>query len=85
MIPRLFLVLLASVPLLVTGCGMFSKKDARPKESSAIAADNEEIFRRRWVEQRSAQLVAQGTEANAARQQAENEFRTRFGFNPPKK
>jgi hypothetical protein len=70
---------------LSTGC-LFSKKSRTPKESSAIASENEETLRRRWVEKRSAELTAQGTAADAARTQAENEFREKFGFNQgPKK
>jgi hypothetical protein len=61
-----------------SGC-LFSKK-ARTKESSAIAADVEESFRKRWVEKRASELTARGTAADAARAQAEGEFRERFGF-----
>lgn len=85
MTKRLFPVLLASTVLLSTGCGLFSRKSSQPKESSAIAADVEETFRRRWVEKRVGELTAQGTEAIAARAQAENEFRERYGFTPRKK
>lgn len=85
MTKRLLPVLLASTVLLSTGCGLFSRKSGQPKESSAIAADVEETFRRRWVDKRVADLIAQGTEANAARVQAENEFRARYGFTPRKK
>jgi hypothetical protein len=62
-----------------SGC-LFSKKANRPKESSAIAADVEESFRKRWVEKRALELTAKGTSADAARTQAEGEFRERFGF-----
>jgi hypothetical protein len=62
-----------------TGC-LFSKKSRRPKESSAIAADVEENFRRRWVEKRATELAAQGTAADIARTQAEAEFRERYDF-----
>lgn len=62
-----------------SGC-LFSKKDRRPKESSTIAADVEESFRKRWVEKRALELAAQGTAADAARTRAESEFRERFDF-----
>ena len=62
-----------------SGC-FFSKRANRPKESTAIAADVEESFRKRWVEKRSTELAAKGTAGEAARTQAEAEFRERFGF-----
>jgi hypothetical protein len=62
-----------------TGC-LFSKKAGRVKESSTISADVEESFRKRWVDKRATELTAQGTAAEAARTQAESEFRERYGF-----
>ena len=64
---------------LSTGC-LFSKKAQRAKESTAISADIEESFRKRWVEKRSSELAAQGTVADAARTQAETEFRARYEY-----
>jgi hypothetical protein len=64
---------------LAGGCSSW-KKTPRAKESSAIASEVEEGFRQRWVDQRTAQLVAQGTAADAARTQAANEFRERYDF-----
>ena len=64
---------------LATGC-MFSKKGAKPKESSAIASEVEESFRKRWTDRRYAELVAQGTAAEVARTQAESEFREHYEF-----
>jgi hypothetical protein len=78
-------VLLATSTLLFAGCGLFSKKEKKPKESTAIAADVEETFRRRWVEKRSGELTAQGLDATAARTQAETEFRDRYGLGAAKK
>ena len=75
--------LLLSVSLipLVLGTGCFtSKKANRAKESSTIAADVEESFRQRWVAKRSSELATQGTTADAARSQAETEFRDRFVY-----
>ena len=71
---------LVALLLLSTGC-LFSKKSDRPKETSAISSEIEETFRQRWIEKRIADLVAQGTAAGAARPQAEQEFRDRYGFN----
>ena len=62
-----------------SGC-LFSKKANRAKESSAISADVEENFRKRWVDKRASELVGQGTPADAARTRAENEFRERYEF-----
>jgi len=65
-----------------SGC-LFSKKAGRVKESSTIAADVEESFRQRWVAKRAAELVAQGTAADAAHTAAETEFRERFAYTLP--
>ena len=81
----LLLLGLSACLAVTTGCGMFSKKPAREKESSAIASDVEETFRRRWMDKRVAELTAQGATADAARQQAEGEFREKYGFTPKKK
>lgn len=80
---KLLLVALAAATLaLSTGC-LFSKK--KPKESSAIAGEVEETFRRRWLDKRVAELVAQGTAADAARLQADTEFQERYSFAKPVK
>ena len=74
------LLLLSCLTLaLTTGC-LFSKKSAKPKESSAIASEVDESFRKRWTERRVAELVAQGKAADAARTQADSEFRERYEF-----
>jgi hypothetical protein len=65
--------------LLSSGC-FFSKKTNRPKESSAISAEVEESFRRRWVEKRTSELTAQGSGGDAARTKAEAEFSERYGY-----
>lgn len=75
------LLLAASLATLVLSTGCFlAKKSPRAKESSTIAADVEESFRRRWVEKRTLELAAGGTGGDAARTQAESEFRERFGY-----
>jgi hypothetical protein len=75
----LFTTVLAALLLLSTGC-FFARKKPAPKENTAIAAEVEESFRRRWLDKRAAELVAQGTAAEAARTQADSEFRERYGF-----
>ena len=85
MTQRLILSLLAGLLACSSGC-MFSKKNRKPKESSAIASDVEESFKRRWIEHRVAELTAQGTAADAAQAQAAREFGERYDFdNRPKK
>ncbi|HUR57025.1 MAG TPA: hypothetical protein VM029_04915 [Opitutaceae bacterium] len=79
MIRTVFLSALALAAAVGTGCSS-TKKAPRAKESSAIASEVEEGFRQRWIDQRSAQLVAQGTAADAARTQAATEFRERYDF-----
>lgn len=64
---------------LCTSCS-FSKKAQRAKENSAISADVEESFRKRWVDKRAGELAGQGTGGDAARTQAETEFRERYNY-----
>jgi hypothetical protein len=75
---RLFFVFMAAVPLLA-GCSLL-RKNPKPKANPAIAADTDENFRQRFVERRAADLVAQGVGADAARAQAAEEFKARFGY-----
>ena len=79
MTKHLLLLALAALALQSTGC-LFSKKPKTAKENAAISADVEESFRKRWVEKRAGEIVAKGTAADAARTQAEAEFRERYGF-----
>lgn len=64
--------------VLCSGC-MFSRK-SRSRENTSIAGEVQETFRKRWVEKRVADLVAQGTTAEAARTQAEAEFLKAYDF-----
>jgi hypothetical protein len=57
------------------------EKSRGAKEGSAIAAENEETLRRRWVDKRVSELATQGKTPDAARTQADTEFREKFGFN----
>lgn len=79
--PLLLLSLCASV-LFTSGC-LFSRKAKAPKESSAISSQVEADFHKRWMDQRSAQLVAQGIEAGAAAAQAQKEYEARFIYTRP--
>jgi hypothetical protein len=73
--PLLFLLL---PPLaLLAGCKHNPKK---PKENPAIATEVEEGFKQRFVEKRSAELVALGMRVDLARQQAIDEYRDRYGY-----
>lgn len=77
--PSLLTGLVAALSL-ASGCGMFSKKNAGPKENPAIASDVEETFRRRWMDKRVGELTAQGMTPDTARAQADKEFRDRYAF-----
>jgi hypothetical protein len=80
----LLLCTLVTAIALTSGCGMFSKKNPRAKESSAIASEVEESFRKRWMDKRVAELTAQGQTPEAARTQADGEFRERYAFAQPR-
>lgn len=75
---RSFFVVCAAT-ILFTGCSLF-KKSQKPKENPAIAADTDENFRQRFVDKRTAELMAQGAAAEAARAQASEEFKVRYGY-----
>ena len=75
---RLFFALLVAVPFL-TGCSLL-KRNPKPKENPAIAADTDENFRLRFVEKRTSELVAGGVAPQAARTQATEEFKVRYGY-----
>ncbi|HVU25640.1 MAG TPA: hypothetical protein VHE13_16035 [Opitutus sp.] len=77
---HLFLASFAAFVLLsAPGCHWFHKSK-KPKESPAIASEVETNFRDRWLDRRVAELTAAGTEATAARQQAEREFKERYPY-----
>jgi hypothetical protein len=61
---------------------MFSSKKnpAAPKESKTVATDVEKDFMRRWVDKRTSDLVAQGTPAAAAHDQAVAEFKATYTY-----
>ncbi len=75
------LLLICLVLAVAPGC-TFLHKSSKPKENTSISTETAENFRKRWVEKRSADLVAQGTAAEAARTQADAEFREKYDFSP---
>jgi hypothetical protein len=79
---RLVPFALAAALLAGPACHMFSSKKnpAAPKESKTVAADVEKDFMHRWIDKRSADLVAQGRTPEAARAQAVAEFKTTFAY-----
>ena len=79
MFKPLLLTCLALV--LCTGC-IFSKR-SRARENTTITGEVQETFRKRWVDRRTAELVAQGTAAEAARAQAERDFVAAYNLPTP--
>lgn len=77
--PRPLLVTLVLASVLGAGCSLL-KKSSTPKESSALAAETDQILLQRWVDKRSAELIAQGQTNDAAKTQAMAEFRERYGY-----
>jgi hypothetical protein len=61
------------------GCSIV-RKPAKPTENPSIAGQTEESLKTRWIDRRVAELVAQGTAAEAARAQAAEEFRVKFPY-----
>ncbi|MEY4941792.1 MAG: hypothetical protein RIQ93_3527 [Verrucomicrobiota bacterium] len=79
MTKRLFHASLVFALVLSSGC-LFSRKSGAPKESSSISGEVEANFKRRWVDRRTAELVAQRTPADAALAQATREFGEKYEF-----
>lgn len=73
------LLALALVAALNGGC-FLRRTPKPPKESTHIASEVEATFRQRWVDQRVAQLKAQKVPDDAARTQAEAEFREKYEY-----
>ena len=78
-------LLLTLVCLILTAGCINSRKNPKPKENMAIAAELEESFRQRWIEKRAGELTAKGVTADLARTQAIEEFKVKFNFPEPKK
>jgi hypothetical protein len=64
---------------LSAGC-LSSRKNPKPKETQAIAAELEESFRQRWIEKRAAELSGRGLAPDLARAQAIEEFKAKYNF-----
>jgi|GEM_PF-243770 len=77
--PTLIVCLSAVALISLTGCNFF-RKNKKPKEDSRLALQVEGEFRDRWIEKRTAELTAQGTDAATAQQQAAREFRERYPY-----
>lgn len=79
---RLVTLALAAVVLSNAGCHLFSKKkkDPVPKENPNVALDVENDFMHRWIDKRVADLVASGSTATAAKEQAQAEFKQKFSY-----
>jgi hypothetical protein len=83
---RLYAVSLAAFALLGAGCALwpFSNKGPQPKRdpdrNPRVSTQVELEFRLRWVEKRSADLIAQGMLPDAAHDQALAEFRVKFAY-----
>jgi hypothetical protein len=74
---------LAAVLVADSGCHLFSKKkkqDGPPKQNPAVATDVEKDFMHRWIDKRTADLVAQGSSQDAAKAQAEAEFKAKYAY-----
>ena len=76
---RCLLFVLALSSLCLAGC-LGSKKDKKPKPSSAIASEVEENFKQRWIEKRGADLMTRGVSPDIARAQAIEEFKLNYGY-----
>lgn len=78
MTKRLLLSSLALAVVFSTGCLHF-KKNLQPKDPT-ITGQVETDFRQRWVDKRTAELVAQGKAEGVARTQATSEFHERYEY-----
>ena len=79
---RLVPFALAAVLLCGSACHMFSSKKnpAAQKESKTVATDVEKDFMHRWIDKRTADLVASGTAPADARAQAVAEFKVNYSY-----
>jgi len=75
-----FLILSFAALIAVGGVGCRSKTSKAAKDLNVPATEMEANFRQRWVDKRSAELVASGVVAEAARQQADKEFFETFTY-----
>ena len=71
-------ILAATLAVMGTACHLIKPK--APKENPNITTDVETGFKQRWIDKRAAELTAAGTDATAARQQAEKEFSSTYSY-----
>jgi hypothetical protein len=88
MMKRLTLPLSAALLLLACSGCLFHRKSAAkapadPKPSPYISSEVKAQFEERWVEKRTGDLVAQGVAPDAAKAQAEAEYKQRFVYAQP--
>ena len=78
MIRRLLLTLLTTAAVFSGGCTLFKKSSKKP--NVGLAGEVDADFKVRWVDKRVAELVAAGQTADAARAQANLEFREHYSY-----
>jgi len=84
MLKRLAPLPCALLLLITSGC-LFHRKSAakEPKPSPYISTEVETQFEQRWEEKRTGDLVAAGVSPDAAKAQAEAEFKQKFAYAQP--
>jgi hypothetical protein len=70
---------------LSSGCLFHRKASKEPKASPYVSSEFERQFEQRWVEKRTADLVAQGQSDQAARAQAAAEYQQKYSYAQPNK
>jgi hypothetical protein len=79
-----FVPVLLSLALLATaGCQWFTSKKKTPKppkDTPNVAQDVEKDFMHRWLDKRTAELEAQGLNADAAHARAVAEFKATYAY-----
>jgi len=70
------------VLLTSSACHMFSSKKnpSAPKESKTVAVDVEKDFMHRWIDKRTADLIATGMTPDGARAQAVAEYKVTYSY-----
>ena len=84
MLKRLAPLPLALLLLPTSGCLFHRKKaEKEPKPTPYISTEVEKQFEQRWEEKRTGDLVAAGMSPDAAKIQAESEFRQKYSYAQP--
>jgi len=73
-------LLILTAALTVTGPACHLIRPKAPKENPNVAIEVEAGFKQRWIDKRVAELTAAGTDATAARAQAEKDFRAAYSY-----